>query len=38
MKLTPKYIRKLLPDQDLQQVERVDASQQSLVQASPCLT
>lgn len=32
MKLTPKYIRKLIPDQDSQQVERVDASQQGLVQ------
>lgn len=36
MRLTPKYIRKLLPDQDSPQVERVDASQQSLVQASSC--
>ena len=32
MKLTPKLIRKLVPHQESKEVERVDASKQSLVE------
>ena len=34
MKLTPKLIRKLVPNQESKQVERVDASKQSLVEVN----